>query len=43
MDTKGWILFKMGRKQEAKLEIEKSFALNPESKGTHEHYKLTME
>jgi tetratricopeptide (TPR) repeat protein len=40
MDTKGWILFKMGRKQEAKLEIEKSLALNPESKDTHEHYKL---
>jgi tetratricopeptide (TPR) repeat protein len=40
MDTKGWILFKMGRKQEAKLEIEKSLALNPEAKDTHEHYEL---
>ena len=40
MDTKGWILFKMGRKQEAKLEIERSLALNPESKDTSEHYKL---
>jgi len=40
MDTKGWILFKMGRKQEAKLEIEKSLALNPECKDTNEHYKL---
>jgi tetratricopeptide (TPR) repeat protein len=40
MDTKGWILFRMGKKQEAKLEIEKSLALNPECKDTNEHYKL---
>ncbi len=40
MDTKGWILFKMGRKQEAKLEIEKSLALNPECKDANQHYKL---
>lgn len=42
IDTKGWILYKMGRKEEAKLEIAKSLALNPECKDTQEHYKLVM-
>ncbi len=39
IDTKGWILFKMGRKEEAKREIEKSLSLNPDCKDTKEHYK----
>jgi tetratricopeptide (TPR) repeat protein len=43
MDTKGWILFKMGRNQEAKLELEKSLALNPECKDAKEHYRLMIE
>jgi hypothetical protein len=32
----------MGRKEEAKLEIEKSLVLNPEYKDTQEHYRLVM-
>ena len=42
IDTKGWILFKMGRKEEARREIEKSLALNPDCKDTREHYKLML-
>jgi tetratricopeptide (TPR) repeat protein len=42
IDTKGWILYKMGKKEEAKLEINKSLALNPDCKDTQEHYKLIM-
>lgn len=42
IDTKGWILFKLGRKAEAKREIEKSLALNPDCKDTKEHYKLIL-
>jgi Flp pilus assembly protein TadD len=42
IDTKGWILYKMGREEEAKLEIEKSLALNPDCKDTQEHYKVIM-
>lgn len=40
LDTKGWILFKMGKK--AKREIEKSLALNPDCKDTKEHYNLML-
>lgn len=40
MDTKGWILFKMGKIQEAKAEIGRSLSLNPENKDANEHYKL---
>jgi hypothetical protein len=32
----------MGRKEEAKREIEKSLALNPDCKDTKEHYKLML-
>jgi tetratricopeptide (TPR) repeat protein len=39
IDTKGWVLFKMGRKEEAKREIEQSLILNPDCKDTKEHYK----
>lgn len=39
IDTKGWILYKMGRKEESKVEIEKSLALNPNCKDTQKHYK----
>jgi tetratricopeptide (TPR) repeat protein len=39
IDTKGWILYKMGKKEEAKLEIEKSLALNPDCKDTQKHYE----
>ena len=42
IDTKGWILYKMGRKEESKLEIEKSLALNPDCKDTQKHYKKIM-
>jgi len=42
IDTEGWILFKMGRKEEAKLEIRKSLALNPNCKDTQMHHKLIM-
>ncbi len=40
IDTKGWVLFKKGRKDEAKTEIEKSLELNPNCKETLEHYEL---
>ncbi len=40
IDTKGWILYKMGKKEESKIEIEKSLALNPDCKDTLEHYEL---
>jgi tetratricopeptide (TPR) repeat protein len=42
IDTRGWILFKMGKREEAKAEIERSLALNPECKETNEHYKLML-
>lgn len=42
IDTRGWILYKMDRKEESKLEIEKSLALNPDCKDTQKHYKLVM-
>ncbi len=42
MDTKGWILFKVGKREEAKAEIERSLALNPECKETNEHYRLML-
>lgn len=40
IDTKGWVLYKMGKKEEARKEIEKSLKLNPDYKDTLEHYEL---
>jgi tetratricopeptide (TPR) repeat protein len=40
MDTKGWVLFKMGRIKEAKKLIKKSLKLNPNAKEAQAHYKM---
>ncbi len=40
IDTKGWVLFKRGNRDEAKIEIEKSLELNPDCKETLEHYEI---
>lgn len=38
IDTKGWILFKMNRREEAKLLFQKSLNLNPKYKDANKHY-----
>ncbi|MCP4115529.1 MAG: tetratricopeptide repeat protein [Desulfobacteraceae bacterium] len=43
IDTKGWILFKMGRVKEAKKILEKSLELNPNDKETLAHYREVKE
>jgi tetratricopeptide (TPR) repeat protein len=40
IDTKGWILFKMGKVKEAKKLLEKSLELNPNSKETQDHHRI---
>lgn len=39
LDTKGWILFKINRRREAREILEKSLQLNPNSKETRQHYE----
>lgn len=40
IDTKGWVLFKMGRIKEAITLIEKSLEFNPNAKETQAHYRV---
>ena len=42
IDTKGWILFKMNKKEEAKMLFQKSLNLNPNYKDAKEHYRATL-
>ncbi len=43
LDTKGWILHKMGKSAEAEKVIQESLKLNPKSKETSEHLKVLQE
>ena len=39
IDTKSWVLFRMGRAKEAIVLLEKSLELNPNAKETQAHYR----
>jgi tetratricopeptide (TPR) repeat protein len=42
LDTKGWLLFKSGRKEQAIEMMTKSLALNPNCEETKEHFKAIL-
>ena len=42
LDTKGWLLFKSGRKEQAIDIINKSLALNPNCEETKEHFQASL-
>jgi len=40
LDTKGWVLFKLGRRDEAKAVLERCLELLPNYEDAREHYKI---
>lgn len=42
LDTKGWILFKMGRREDAKATIQQSLRLYPDYKEAQTHYQTII-
>lgn len=42
LDTKGWILFKMGKKEEAAYHIQRALSLNPKCAQANEHLQSVL-
>jgi tetratricopeptide (TPR) repeat protein len=42
LDTKGWILFKMGKKEEAANHIQRALSLNPKCTQANEHLQTVL-